>query len=199
MTEKQIHTILISNPIAARNAASDFLHSLDVRDQWQQKRIVDHETGAVQRHFVANGQKYTVYEADAPLSLARQTKLRQMVALAGYDMTLSDLTRQLSEMRKKIDEFAASKTGIYDLATQVQSMLQSITAAKRDYTFSIWACTTFILREGESLTEYDEGLQQAKIDDWNAEGIHPSDFFFLALKQESELNELSSKLLARLL
>jgi hypothetical protein len=199
MTEKEIHTILSQNPIAARIAASDFLYSLDVRDAWKAKRIVDHETGRAQRHFTANGNKYTIYEADAPLSLQRQTKLRQLVVLAGYDMTLSDLTRQLNEMRAKIDAFANTKTGIFDLATQVQSMLQSIANAKRDYNFSIWACTTFVLREGESLTEYDEQLAAQKVEDWNTEGIHPADFFFLALQQEAQLNELSSKLLARLL
>ena len=196
---KKLHTILSENPIAARNAASDFLYQLDVRDQWQNKRLVDPDSGRVQRHFTANGNKYTIYEADAPLSLQRQTKLRQMVVLAGYDLTLSDLTRQLNEMRNKIDAFATEKKGIYDLAVMVQSMLQSITNAKRDYTFSVWACTTFILREGESLTEYDESLQQAKVDDWNKEGIHPADFFFLALRQESALNELSTQLLAKLL
>ena len=198
MTQSEITQLLIDaangNPKAAIAAASEFLHRANITDAQGVTRIVDPATGQYQRHFMANGNRYTILDAGEPICLTRQNMIRKMCALIGFDLSLPSMRQDLEAMKADIDRFHATKTGIFDLTIKVGSMLDRVTnlGEAKDWTPSLWACAGFIIREGEDISKYDQTQAEEKIKDWDVSNLFLYDFFFLALRWEQRWNELSN-------
>lgn len=199
MTDDQLYQMLSEHADLneAKQIALRFLEANN-RDADGFKRIVDPVTMRWQKEFTANGNKYRIIDPKDGTSLKRYSQMRSMLAVVGRNATLSDQLRELDQLKSLLDEFVNNKKGIVDLSVHVENMRQSVARANRDWHFSTWAATYFILREGEDASVFDEGVAQSKIEDWNTENINAEDFFLCCLMWEQRRNEMLSGFTVRL-
>jgi len=188
-----------ADPEEARQAAMALLYEIEQRQPSEWMHIVDPNTGQIQRYFTANGTKYTVLTAQDRTSIFRTTEFRKMALLVGSEPTLSTLIERLTNLQRLINTTTAASTPLYELSIGIENIRQSLREAANDWTPSLRACTYFIVTEGEDLATYDPAHAEKKILDWNEAGIHPPDFFFLALNMEQELSASAARLLTQFL
>lgn len=185
-----------ADPAHAIEAAALYLENVQLLDAANAVRIVTPE-GRIIKRFEANGHWYTVHDAQSNIGLVRQTKAQQMAALVGLDLDLPGIVSELRGMADLINA-AQGKPQHFELSVSIHKIMERLTHAGRNYTYSVAACTAFILRDGEPMHEYDDGLAEQKIADWNAAGIHIADFFFLALNFQQGLTEKLAHYAAKL-
>lgn len=154
-----------------------FLHEFH-RDEQKRFRIVDPQTGIHLLNFTANGVNYRVVTPEEGVGLRRMQYLRVKLSMVGFDSTLGDQYAILNKITKHFDkgEYVRAAAGIVD-------MMNAISKANRMFPYAAEACAVFIVREGENMRELPtEAEIEAKISDWNEEGLHEQDFFFLCLQ-----------------
>jgi hypothetical protein len=157
-------------------------------------RLVDPETGAHLLRFEANGTRYQVRTAEEGVGLLRFQRLQVLTAQMGMDADLNSQYAALSAIEANFNkaQYVQAAHGIVD-------MKMAISRAQRPFPYAAEACAMFIVKEGEDDTELPSAADiEAKVEDWNAAGLHEADFFFLALRYtqgwSSALHAFSLKL-----
>lgn len=199
MNNTQLYETLTlhADSMEARQVALKFLEETS-RDSEGFKHIVDVETGRWQNEFTANGQKYRILSPKDGMSLRRYTKLRAALSVVGSDATLGEQIQNIQQAMKLVDSIATQKTGVVQLSVILENMKQAIARSDRNWHFSAYAATLFIIRDGEDVSKYDESLAEQKIEDWNTENINASDFFFCCWLWEKLWNERLNEFAVRL-
>jgi hypothetical protein len=123
--------------------------------------------------FTANGIKYTVKNT---LTLARFVEFEKLQNHYGFGLSFSDMYKRLGEIEtlfnggKSVEAFA----NFYNLKEGIAYRLEDRTHPV------LLLCSLFLVTEDEDLTQWNEGEQKIKIDNWNKEGYDTNDFFQLA-------------------
>lgn len=188
MNSKELHTMLLnSDTAAAQEAALLFLEG--IRSESGAKHIFDAATMRWHPTFTANGTKYRVVPAGDGIPLFRYTKLRTFLSMVGADATLSEQMANNEKAKRLIDKIVLQKEGVVELAALVTNQGEALIRTERNWHYSAYAATLFIVTEGEDLTTWDEALAERKIADWNTEGIDAMDFFLACWVWEYKRNE----------
>lgn len=153
------------------------------------KRIVDPETGIWASQFTANGNKYYIRSVEDGLGFKRYTQLKKMLSVVGFNATYSEQLGVLARMTEAANSLVTKAPRLNELFHEIANMQKAIELSEREWDFSMYAATLFIVRNGEDLSTWDEALANEKISDWHAEGLYEMDFFFLVMYWGSRLNE----------
>lgn len=193
---KEILTLLRRYPdkIGAEKIALAVLGD-DARHWWQQrtkdpiKGIVDTETGKYKTPFTANGVKYHIRSVREGLGFTRYKLLKQMLSVVGFNATFAEQVQSFDRLTKAANSLVTKEPRMDELFREIENFKQAISKADRTWDYSFYAATLFIVREGEDLTEWNESMANEKIADWQKEGLHEHDFFFLVMFMASQLAE----------
>jgi hypothetical protein len=197
MNAKELHTMLLnSDTAAAQEAALLFLEG--IRSESGAKHIFDAATMRWHPTFTANGTKYRVIPPGDGITLLRYTKLRTFLSMVGMDATLSEQMANVEKAKRLIDKIVNDKQGVVDLAVLITNMGEALIRTDRNWHYSTYAATLFIVTEGEDLGAWDEALAERKIADWNSEGIEAADFFLACWLWEAKWNEKLQQFAVRL-
>jgi hypothetical protein len=177
------------------HGAGDWYDGLTIKDPM---RLVDEKTGFVKRLFETKKHKYTIRMPEDGIGLKRFGVLKKAMSVVGNDATFPDQLAALADLKKCVLRMIeGDQEARWDMLQQVVNMDAGIKKTVRNFDYSVQACTTFIIREDEDLTDYDNDIAAEKVEDWEEFGIHEQDFFFLALlwvgKLSNERTKLSTK------
>lgn len=199
MTANELYTSLKAAPLEqATEAANLFLHSVTASNTSGYERIVNESNGQAFRVFTTkSGRRYTIWNETDGLNILRITGFNKMSSVVGMDLNIATQQQQLNNLVELINSFSKDRSPIFELATAVQNMQQSLHSVSRDWPASLMAATYFIIEDGEDVTKYDPGKAVSKVEDWNESNIYPPDFFFLVLDLAAKLNEQQARLLLR--
>ena len=162
------------------------------------RHIVDPDTGRWQNVFETKKHTYRIISPSDGVSLRRYTKLRQSLSVVLNDANFSDQIQNINTAQKLVDQIATTKEGVVKLSVVLENMKQGIIKSDRNWHFSAYAATLFIIRDGEDVSTYDESIAEEKIADWNEANINASDFFFCCLLWENRWNERLQEFAVRL-
>lgn len=202
LNSKQIGLLLRRHPNAqaAQEAALSFLGP-DARSWWSHRaqtaagRIVDPETGKWKTPFNANGQRYHIVSPEEGIGIERYSMFKQMVSVVGFNATYAQQLEALNRMIGVYNRMAQGEKCAFELGIEIENMRRAISKADKNYDYSFYAATLFVLRDGEKTTDaWSESLANEKIADWVAEGLAPEDFFLLVMLRASLLTEWWKKL-----
>ena len=144
-------------------------------------RLVDPASGRWVSEFEAGGKKYYVRSPKEGISLYRYTKLKQMLSVVGFDATFAEQMSALTRMLDFANSLVTKEPKLDKLFAEIENMRQSINNTSRNWDFSYYAATLFIVTADEDLATWDERLADEKIAAWNAAGYHEHDFFLLVM------------------
>lgn len=198
-TTNELYQALKAAPIQqATEAANLFLHSVTASNTSGYQRIVNESTGQAFRVFTTkSGRRYTIWNETDGLNILRLTGFNKMSSVVGTDLNIAQQQQQINNLVDLINSFSKDRSPIFELATAVQNMQQTLHSVARDWPASLMAATYFIIEDDEDVTKYDPGKAESKIADWNDSNIYPPDFFFLSLDLAAKLNEQQAQLLLR--
>jgi hypothetical protein len=151
------------------------------------KRL-SNEKGEYPLEFTANGRKYRRLTADDEISIYRFTVLHKLASQAQLGMSATQVLEVLGKVKAGIwacvTDGKNSTTHFFRSVAMMEELDKAIRGeVKHDYHLGFYIAAVFIVRDGEDLTKFVQEEQQAKIDDWNAEGYDARDFFALALSE----------------
>ena len=123
--------------------------------------------------FTANGVTYKIKNT---LTLARFIEFEKLQNHFGFGLTFSGIVGKLNEA---ID-YANKGKGV-EAWNCIFNLKEGISYRLEDRTHPVLLLASlFIITEDEDLTQWNEGEQKIKIDNWNREGYDVNDFFQLA-------------------
>jgi hypothetical protein len=151
------------------------------------KRLIN-EKGEYPLEFTANGRKYRRRTADDGIGIYRFTVLHKLASQAQLGMNVAQVLDVLSKVKAGIwscvTDGKNSTTHFFRSVAMMEELDKAIRGeVKHDYNIGFYIAAVFIVREGEDIAKWVQEEQQAKIDDWNAEGYDARDFFALALSE----------------
>jgi hypothetical protein len=148
------------------------------------KQLPRKENGDYAREFMANGHKYIIRSADEGIGILRWSKLQLMSSVLGYGADLAKLEQGFSRLSDMFNGFVKGTNTIFEIATHINEMRSgAVEDSKRIYNYAFWTACLFIVREGEDMTKFIEDEQEAKIEDWNKEGLNERDILELTKKK----------------
>jgi len=148
------------------------------------KNLPRKENGDYAREFKANGNKYIIRTADEGIGILRWSKLQLMSSVMGYGADIAKLEQGFSKLGDLFNGFVKNKNTVFEIAAHINEMRSGmVDESRRNYSYVFWTACLFIVREGEDMTKFIEEEQEAKIDDWNKEGISETDLFDLTKKK----------------
>ena len=146
------------------------------------KRLPRRDDGSIKSTFEANEVTYTIKTADEGVSIARFNEYQKMAGMLGFGATFQKLYENHQKSIKLANGVVSGENTFTDLVLHLNAINEGILEASEERnSIALYICTLFIVREGEDLTSWSMELARDKIDDWNREGYHAEDFFFLAL------------------
>ena len=123
--------------------------------------------------FTAGGVTYKIKNT---LTLARFIEFEKLQNHFGFGLTFSGIVGKLNEA---ID-YANKGKGV-EAWNCIFNLKEGIAYRLEDRTHPVLLLASlFIVTEDEDLTQWNEGEQKVKIDNWNREGYDVNDFFQLA-------------------
>jgi hypothetical protein len=167
----------------------------DARYWWNQrakdpiKGIVDTQTGKYKTPFTANGVKYHIRSVREGLGFTRYKLLKQMLSVVGFNATFAEQMQAFDRLVKAANSLVSKEPKLDELFKEIENLRQAVNKTDRTWDYSFYAATLFIVREGEDLNDWNESMANEKIADWQAEGLHEHDFFFLVMFTASQLTE----------
>jgi len=210
MGEQEVKKYLdgIKDKSAAVRGALAYLGD-DALAWWQYRHrdkrthIVDPETGKWVSEFQANGQTYYIRGPKDGIGLRRYAMLKKMLSVVGFDASFPEQMQLLGEVRQELEKVAQGQARFFTAVEKVLNMQKAIEQTNdRNYDFSLYTASLFVVRKGEDLAAHTDELAEEKIKDWEAAGIHEEDFFFLVLlwgmESRKRLETSRAQLLARL-
>ena len=156
-------------------------------------RLIDPNSGQWVPEFVANKKTYFIRDPEQGIGLLRYAKLKQMLSIIGFDATYPDQLAALNRMNDAANTLVTEKPRLDILFTEIQNMRAAISKTDREWDYSVYAATLFIVTADEDLSTWTEELAEKKIADWNKAGYHEHDFFLLVMFWGSRLAERSNK------
>lgn len=196
LTEKEITALLIKHPNKdAVSQASLAVLGKDTREWYESRgktelgRIVDEKTGKWKTPFMANGVKYHIRTVGEGLGLVRYKQMRMMLSIVGFNATYAEQVQALQRMIKAANTLVTKEPRLDNLFLEIENMKQAVQKADKEWDYSLYAATLFILREGEDVNTWNESMANEKIADWQAEGLHEFDFFTLVMLYAMRLNQ----------
>lgn len=159
-----------------------------------QKRLPKDNRGEFKREFIANGRRYTIRTQEEGIGIMRYCKLLNMSSVWGMQADLASQIRAWKQATSALDRALNGKGSFGEFYAVAQNAVDGVNrAGSVNYLYTYWACCLFIIRDGEDMTDFVEADQQAKIDDWNAEGYHEQDFEDLLKKKLAEFSRKSAE------
>lgn len=156
------------------------------------KRLPRDNRGQFKREFLANGNRYVIRTQEEGIGIMRYCRLLNMSSVWGMQADLASQLRAWRNAVGAIDRAINGKGSYGDFYAIAQNAVDGVNrSGQTDYLYTYWACCLFIVRDGEDMTAFVEADQQAKIDDWNSEGIHEEDFEELLKKKLAEFSRRS--------
>jgi hypothetical protein len=196
LNSKEILTLLLKHP--ERDNVQDIALSIlgkDTRDWYTARgetalgRIVDPDSGKWKTPFMANGVKYHIRSVKEGLGFIRYKQMRQMLSVVGFNATYADQVQALQRMIKAANTLVTKEPKLDQLFFEIENMKQAIQKADKEWDYSLYAATLFIIREGEDVGTWSESIANEKISDWQAEGLHEFDFFTLVMLYAMQLSQ----------
>lgn len=128
-----------------------------------------------QKNFTANGNNYRILDS---IPLSRHIQHQKMIPRVTYGVGFNQMFTAL----KKAYEHLNNKK-FADSAVVIHNVMSGIADVENEnrHDPALLICTLFIVRDGEDIGVYDEGLSALKIKDWEIEGYEINGFFHLAL------------------
>jgi len=168
------------------------------------KRLPRRDDGSIKSTFEANDVKYTIRTADEGISISRFNEYQKFAGMLGYNATFQKMYENNQKAIKLANGVVSGDNTFTDLVLHLNAINEGVLQASEERnSIALYICTLFIVREGEDLTTWSMELAKDKIDDWNREGYHAEDFFFLALSSvvgfKSAYNELIDRLKERMI
>lgn len=145
--------------------------------------------------FVANGHRYTIRKPGEAFTIERWNAYEKLSILYRFKNTPESVKEALQECHKTLNSLvigANPQKTVLDVVYTLTSIIDAINERKSSASYYLQICTLFIVRDGENLAEWNEGMAEEKINDWQSEGLLMQDFFGLAVRS---LNELASELI----
>lgn len=163
------------------------------------KRLPRRDDGTYKAEFEANGVKYRIRTADEGVSIARFNEYQKMAGMMGFGATFQKLYENHQKAIKLANGVVSKENTFTDLVLHLNAIQEGILKASEERnSIALYICSLFIVREGEDLTTWSMELARDKIDDWNREGYHAEDFFFLALTSVGGFKNAYLELIERL-
>lgn len=163
------------------------------------KRLPRRDDGTLKSTFEANGVKYTIRTADEGVSIHRFNEYQKMSGMLGFATTFQKMYDNHQKSIKLANGVVSGKNTFTDLVLHLNAMQEGILQASEERnSLALYICTLFIIREGEDVTTWSMEQARDKIDDWNREGYHAEDFFFLALGSVTGFKNAYLELIERL-
>lgn len=153
------------------------------------KRLIDPESGQWASQFTANGVKYYIRRPEEGIGMKRYRELRRMLSVVGFNATYSDQMASLARMVDAANSLVTAKPRLSDLFQEITNMQAAIKSEERNWDFSFYAATLFIVTANEDLNEWSQAVAEEKIKNWHAEGLHEYDFFLLVMSWGLQLSE----------
>ena len=148
------------------------------------KNLPRKENGDYAREFKANGNKYIIRTADEGIGILRWSKLQLMSSVMGYGADIAKLEQGFAKLGDLFNGFVKNKNTVFEIAAHINEMRSGmVDESRRNYSYVFWTACLFIVRENEDMSKFIEEEQEAKIDDWNKEGISETDLFDLTKKK----------------
>ncbi len=145
------------------------------------------------KYIAANGRKYYIQD---DLSVARYMKYEELAMTLTLgrspDAIYEGLSKAYTALTSGNDLLKGHKTAVEQIYNMMHGV-KSLAETPEDHNMLLF-CTLFINREDEDITEWDERLALAKIEDWKKAGLSMQLFFSLirsaipAFKRVSELH-----------
>lgn len=196
LNSKELLALLMRYPdketakdIALSVLGKDTREWYDNRGKTELGHIVDPNTGKWKTPFMANGKKYYIRSVREGLGLVRYKQMRMMLSVVGFNATYADQLQALNRMIKAANTLVTKEPRLDNLFLEIENMKQAIQNADKEWDFSLYAATLFIVRDGEDINTWNENLANEKIADWHAEGLHEFDFFTLVMLYAMQLNQ----------
>lgn len=196
LSKKEILSLLVKHP--GREDVQDIALSIlgeDTRSWYESRgktalgRIVDPETGKWKTPFMANGVKYHIRSVKEGLGFIRYKQMRQMLSVVGFNATYAEQIQALQRMIKAANTLVTKEPKLDQLFLEIENMKQAVQKADKEWDYSLYAATLFILREGEDVNTWSEAIANEKLSDWQAEGLHEFDFFTLVMLYAMQLSQ----------
>lgn len=129
---------------------------------------IDFENG------VLKTEKHT-YRISKSISVKRYKEFELMQTEVAYGYTFKEIDKSLTQVREELN-----KLKFVDASVTLDNLQSGIKrGVERENNVTLKMCALFMLREDEKATDYDEALQQEKIEDWA--NVDIADFFELAM------------------
>ncbi len=123
--------------------------------------------------FEANGKKYLI---ETTLSIGRYRKYEEIEIETGYGRSFKDL---YDNVRQAYDDLNKSKPA--DASVKLYNLINGITDPKKKEPFVLRYCALFMNTEEEERASITDDQIQAKISDWQQEGLDIDPFFQFAI------------------
>jgi hypothetical protein len=148
------------------------------------KNLPKKENGDYAREFMANGNKYIILSPEEGIGIIRWSKLQLMSSVLGYGTDLASLEQGFTKLAQMFNGFVKGNNTIFEIATHINEMRAGmVEESRRNFSYVFWTACLFIIKEGEDMTKFVEAEQEAKIEDWNKEGINEQEILDLTKKK----------------
>lgn len=138
--------------------------------------------------FVANGNRYTILDAEDGLGIHRYNEMQKRLILAQFGFTtfLEAYNYIESESKKimTIQGEGATKIGVANLVNHLKRSISEVDNAR--FNQVLYLCSLFVVGEGEDTTRFSIAEADKKIEDWASENYNAWDFFAIALGRSKE-------------
>jgi hypothetical protein len=149
------------------------------------------DKGEFPLEFKANGRTYKILSSDHGVGIYRWNVLHKFASQAQLGMNATQVLEVLSKVKAGlwacVTDGKSANTHFFKSVAMMEELDKAIRGeVKHDYHIGFYMAAVFVVREGEDMTKWVQEEQQAKIDDWNAEGYDARDFFALALSEANK-------------
>jgi len=146
------------------------------------KDLPRNDQGILLSEFKANGKRFIIRSPEEAVGIYRFGQMEKMGGALGMGTSFKQLVKAIKQNEDIAFEDIPAALKVKKMLMNNSAILEGIKSTAKDrYSMAFIMCTLFIVRPEEDLTNWNKDYANAKIDDWNKEGLNEQDFLELAL------------------